>query len=110
MSATFIILARITIMGIEQRTTICNLRMGLVKKEIGNVKSIRLIDGCSYLGSQAILMFFGWFAFYVFAYTGVFALSWNTTRRILFRLWFPMAVVSIFLYMCSFWLARTRFA
>lgn len=108
MSATFIILARITIMGIEQRTTICNLRMGLVKKEIGNVKSIRLIDGCSYLGSQAILMFFGWFAFYVFAYTGVFALSWNTTRRILFRLWFPMAVVSIFLYMCSFWLARTR--
>jgi hypothetical protein len=38
MTATVVILIRIIIMGLEQRTTICNLRMGKYKKEIGDLK------------------------------------------------------------------------
>ena len=68
-------------MALEQRTSICNLRMGHVKSEIGNLKGISLIDGCAYMGSQAVLMLFGWMAFYIFAYTGVFLLAWDSTSR-----------------------------
>lgn len=38
MASTVIIFIRIIIMGLEQRTTICNLRMGKYKKEIGDLK------------------------------------------------------------------------
>lgn len=37
-TSTVIIFARIIIMALEQRSTICNLRMGKVKKEIGDLK------------------------------------------------------------------------
>ena len=44
-------------------------------------QAVTLADGCAYLGSQAVLILFGWGAFYVFAYTGVFFLLWDTTSR-----------------------------
>ena len=106
--ATVVIFVRVVIMAIEQRETICNLRMGAIKKEVGDLKQIPLIDGCAYLGSQGILMCFGWFAFFVFAYTGLFSLSWDTTRRVLYRLWFPMMLASFFLYVLFYWMARIR--
>ena len=106
--ATIIILIRLAIMAMEQRATICNLRVGKVKTEIGDVKALSLTDGCAYMGSQAVLMLFGWFAFFVFCYTGIFFLLWDSTSRILMRLWFPMMVFSMFLYILSFCLARLR--
>lgn len=95
-------------MGLEQRATMCNLRMGKVKQEIGNVKGLILVDGCAYMGSQAVLMLFGWFAFYVFAYCGVFLLAWDSTSRILMQLAFPLMMVSLFMYLLSWSVARVR--
>jgi hypothetical protein len=44
-------------------------------------QGLTLVDGCAYFGNQAILVLFGWGVFYVFVYTGVFFLLWNSTSR-----------------------------
>jgi len=44
-------------------------------------QGVTLVDGCAYFGNQAVLMLFGWGVFYVFVYTGVFFLLWNSTSR-----------------------------
>jgi len=107
-TSTLIILVRIVIMGLEQRTTMCNLRRGKVKQEIGNVKGLVLIDGCAYMGSQAVLMLFGWFTFYVFVYCCVFFLAWDSTSYILMQLALPLMMVSLFMYLLSWGVARVR--
>jgi hypothetical protein len=107
LSAT-IILCRIVIMAREQRATICNLRLGKVQTEVGNVKRLSLIEGSAYMGNQAVLMLFGWVTFYVFAYSTCFMLAWNNTRRVLMMLTLPLIITSFFMYFCFNALARLR--